>query len=631
MNRSIRRRGCALAVATAVGLAGTALAPSAVAKDAPRPAKDAARWQAGELTRGVIHNNQFGFDDYGLTIDSLLALDEARVKPAKRKAVVRALRRNVEAYIGDGSGGTYAGSVAKLLTAATTVDATPRAFGGVNLVKRATSLVDADGPDKGRLKDSGSSDFSNLIGQAYALRGFAAAKAPRPSVKKFLLKQQCPRGFFRIAYNDAASNPKLRCGTAKPANRTPDLDATAITVAAMQSARADGVGGLAKPIASATRWLRTKQLRNGAFRSGQPATANTNSTGLAAHALARTGHPRAARRAAVWIASRQATKRRAGSTGLAKDLGAIAFDDAALRSGKKSGITKKSRDQWRRATAQATLGLTELQTKRFAVRPARHRVRVGAKVLVRAAGLVPGERYDIAVAGKVRRYGKANAKGKVSVRVRVPLATRPGKRVVAVRGAVAARSGKARIRVRPRTSSTGLSRVRPGAARKGYAGKCKRKTRKGRKGVTAVVDFRKLGKFRKHKGKTIIRCAPAKFTKTGKVKKRTGLQVLKQAGISVKGTRMQGKAFVCRLDGRPARAEKLPVKGSPNYHEKCVTTPPSNAFWASWHATGKRGGWRFAKSGPASRYATPGGFEGWAFALNAKRADLPKPRVKPRR
>ncbi|UYM07042.1 prenyltransferase/squalene oxidase repeat-containing protein [Solicola gregarius] len=635
MTRSTWRRTSAVGIAAAVAVAGTALAPSAYAKDAPGPAKQAARWQAGQLTGGLIHNGQFDFDDYGLTIDTLFALDEANAKPAKRKRIVRALRTDVASYIGDGSGGTYAGSVAKMLVAATSAHAKPRSFGGVNLVERATGLVDTAGADKGRLKDDTSTgdDFSNLIGQAYALRGLAAADAASPSVRSFLLKQQCQRGFFRIAFNDAASNPTLRCSTAKPANRAPDLDATALAVAAMDAARSDGVAGLGKPIAKATGWLRDRQLPNGAFRSGSPAAANSNSTGLAAYALAETGHPRAARRAAVWIASRQATKRRAGDTSLAKEIGAVAFDDNALRTARKSGITKVARDQWRRATAQATLGLTELQAKRFTVRPARRSVRAGARLRVRAGGLVPGEKYDVRIAGKQRTHGRANAKGRIDVRVRVPRATKAGRRVVSVRGAAAARTGRASIRVRRHSaaSAAGLSRVRPTSARKGYAGKCKKKTRKGRKGVTVVVDFRKLGKFRGHSGKTIVRCAPAKFTKSGKVKKRTGIKVLQHAGISVKGTRLQGKAFACRLDGRPARAEKLPLQGDPNYREKCISTPPSRAFWGYWNANGRRGGWHFSKTGPASRYAKPGGFEGWAFALNATQGSKPKPRVKPRR
>ena len=627
-----------LAVAAAVGLAGTALAPATYAEEAPAPARNAARWQAGELTKGVIHNEQHGFDDYGLTIDTLFALDAARVAPKKRKRIIGKLRANVDSYIGDGSGGTYSGSIAKTLVAATITKARPRHFGGVNLVRRTRSLIDDSGADKGRLKDAGAQDFSNLIGQAYALRGLAVVGVDEPSVATFLRKQQCKAGYFRISYNDAKSNPKLRCDTAKPANRKADLDATAIALHSMVLAHWEGVDGLGKPIRRAAQWLMRQQLRNGAFRSGTPAKPNANSTGLAGYALATADRERPARRAAVWIASRQATKRRVAGNKLRRDIGAIPFDSAALQLARKKGITDVARDQWRRATAQATLGLTWLWGRHFKVATSRQKVRAGTRVRVRTRGLVPGEQYVVAVAGKVRRYGRADAKGRVSTWVRVPRSTKPGRRTIAVRGAVAARAGKTKIRVRrPRqhamdaTNASAVPVAAKSTVRRGYPGKCTRKTRRGRKGVTVVVDFRKLGKFRKHKGKTIVRCAPARFTKKGKVRKRTGIKVLRHAGVAVKGTRTSGFGFVCRLRGRPAPRERLRIKGNQNYREKCVRTPPTSAYWSYWHSGPKRGGWRYAKSGPAGRYAKPGGFEGWAFALNANRNKTPKPRVRPRR
>ena len=636
MNTS-QRRASTLLIATAVALSGTALAP-AYAKDAPGPARSAARWQAGQLTNGVIHNDQYAFDDYGLTIDTLLALDAAEVRPKARQRIVRKLRANVGSYISDGEGGGFAGSTAKMLVAATTAHARPRHFGGVNLVHRTRGLIVDTGPEKGRLKDSTAADYSNLLAQAYALHGLAEVGVAEPSVKTFLLKQQCDAGSFRISYNDVDTNPSLRCDTAKPADRRPDLDATAIALQSMLVARDAGVDGLGRPIHRAAAWLRAEQRPNGAFRSGATAAANSNSTGLAGQALAHAGRTAAARRAAVWIANRQATKRRAAGTELRTDIGAVAFDSAALQRGRQQGI-KTTADQWRRATAQAVLGLSELQTARFKVETSTRKVRPGKRIRVRASRLVPGEQYVVAIAGKVRKYGRANAKGEASALVRVPRSTKPGRRTIAVRGAVAARAGKTKIRVRKpgqrASGATGTTNaafsVANARARNGYPGKCTRKTRRGRKGVTVVVDFRKLGTFRKHKGKTVVRCAPARFTKKGKVKKRTGIQVLRQAGIRVKGTRMSGSSVVCRLNGRPAGAEKLHLRGSGNYREKCIRTPPAAAYWSYWHSGPGRGGWRYSKVGAANRFAKPGGFEGWAFSLNAKRGKAPKPRVRPRR
>ena len=48
----------------------------------------------------------------------------------------------------------------------------------------------------------------------------------------------------------------------------------------------------------------------------------------------------------------------AGQTGpLAPSVGAIAYDPAARAAGQANGITTTTADQWRRATAQAALGL----------------------------------------------------------------------------------------------------------------------------------------------------------------------------------------------------------------------------------------------------------------------------------
>lgn len=628
MPRSVLRRGIVVAASAAV--LGAGVTPIAYAGDAHRPARRAADWQAGQLSNGVIHNNQYDFDDYGLTVDTLFALHTAHARPKAQRRIVKALRENVRAAIGDGAGGTYSGSAAKLLAGAASVDARPRSFGGVNLVKRTRSLVDRAGADKGRLKDdvAGGDDFSNLIGQAYALQGLTAAHAGMPSVKRFLLKQQCRPGFFRITYNDAASNPKLRCSTAKPKNRVADLDATAIVLSAMVSARRHGAGGLRAPSNDAARWLLRQQGRNGAFRTG--GKANANSTGVAGYALAKAGKGRAAARAAVWLAGRQATPNRVRGTKLAKDPGAIAFDEAALRKGRRSGITKLTRDQWRRSTAQAILGLRQLHGKKFRVSTGRNAVRAGARVRVRARGLVPGEKYTVSVAGKVRGHGLAGAKGVATTRVRVPRGVRPGRRAVVVHGAGGPRVGRTHIRVK-RAAQRADSAAATSQARKGYAGKCKTRTRKGRKGVTVVVDFRRLGSFRKHNGRTIVRCAPARFTRSGKVRKRTGLKVLRHAGISFRGTRLSGNAYVCRIDGRPARDEPIRIPGDRNYKERCIRTPPRSAFWSYWHANGKGQKWRYSSTGAGSRYAVPGGFEGWAFARDAERGDYPKPRVRPRR
>src|SRR5699024_9561072 len=84
---------------------------------------------------------------------------------------------------------------------------------------------------------------------------------------------------------------------------------------------------------------------------------NTNSTGLAAQALAATGRQEAADVAAEWILDHQVTS----SSGAASDeAGAIAYNTDARDTAISDGIPDMQKDQWRRATAQALLGLAQL-------------------------------------------------------------------------------------------------------------------------------------------------------------------------------------------------------------------------------------------------------------------------------
>ena len=73
MSRSARRWTAVLASAVlALGLVATG--PSASAARKPVKPETSADWLADQLTNGVVHNDQFSFDDYGLTADVGFAL-----------------------------------------------------------------------------------------------------------------------------------------------------------------------------------------------------------------------------------------------------------------------------------------------------------------------------------------------------------------------------------------------------------------------------------------------------------------------------------------------------------------------------------------------------------------------------
>lgn len=322
-------------------------------------ATDSGTWLAGQLTNGLMHNPNFGgFDDYGLTLDTLMALQEADTRGPAQNAIVTAMSKNIKNYVfnfpSSGPGdGVWAGSAAKSLVAVQAAQKDAASFGGVDLVATVEGTVESAGADKGRLKDRGIpnfgtpgsfDDYSNLLYQAYGLQGLADAKSAKVSdVRDFLLKQQCKAGYFRL-YFDACKA---------------DTDATAIAVRAMMAAKTDGVGGLEPALKKATMWLVGQQRSDGSFGGGELTSgSNTNSTGLAASALALRGKTSLARKAAAWIYTIQVKPSMSGK--LASEQGAVALSADSFKAGQSGGITATTQDEWRRATTQASYGLIHL-------------------------------------------------------------------------------------------------------------------------------------------------------------------------------------------------------------------------------------------------------------------------------
>jgi hypothetical protein len=345
---TLRRAGTALvSAALAVTLTSTNAQAATVS-----PAGQSGDWLAGQLRNGVMHNNQFNFDDYGLTIDTAFALQAIGGHRAEVRQIRHVLSQHVNDYTTFGSD-VSASATAKLLVAAQDTGASPRHFGGVNLIRRLSGMVSTTAPTNGRIEDkTTSTDFANTIGQIFAVRGLLRAKNPMSGpALRFLLEQQCAKGYFRLDFSKKAATNQ-GCRAANPA----DNDVTSLAVVELWKQRAHR-GRLAIALKAATRWLQHHQQKTGSFGGGPSTSApNSNSTGLAGWALGLTGHCSAAGKAAGWIDTLQVTGPLKG-TPLAGERGAIAYDHAALKAGRHDGITKQTRDQWRRATTQAAPAL----------------------------------------------------------------------------------------------------------------------------------------------------------------------------------------------------------------------------------------------------------------------------------
>lgn len=310
---------------------------------------DTAQWLSGELTGGLLHFPDTGdgeYDDYGMSLDVLFSLQAADQAPDVRTAIIDAVADHINEYSSspDDQGGdsVYAGSTAKAVIAAHAADRDPRDFGGVDLVDRLESAVGK----KGKISDTSQfGDFANMIGQAYATEALAEADSQQAGkVRDFLLDQQCDSGAFTENFGDDCKEPSL--------------DTTAMAVTALSHADAAGMDGLDEPVDRAAGWLAEQQDDNGSFGGDTDLGANSNSSGVAAHALALAGDSVAAGDAAEWIAKLQVSD----DTGAELDdqAGAIAYDSEALKAATADGISDETLTQWRGATAQGLLGLTHL-------------------------------------------------------------------------------------------------------------------------------------------------------------------------------------------------------------------------------------------------------------------------------
>ena len=361
------RRIAVLVGASALTMTGlvAAAAPTQAQTAPDRAVSAASTWLTSQLTNGIVHNNEYNFDDLGLSADIAFALDAVGGHDSTVTLIVDAIERDTESWVGGFSAGrVYAGSLAKMVSVVEAAEQDPRAYGGANQVVRLEGLVSTTAPRIGRLEDAGvdptdpfDADFVNVIGQSFAARALTSAGSNRAvDATSFFLKQQCSDGFFRASLTQDKTAADQGCN---PAIDTPSVDTTALAVINILDTpqAATAAKGAAYLAAS---WLKTQQAADGSFSAGELG-ANSNTTGLAGWALAAAGQEVAATRAAGWLRGLQVADLAPCAVTLSADNGAIAYKPADLTAARTAGsFSVPIRETVRRASAQALPALAQL-------------------------------------------------------------------------------------------------------------------------------------------------------------------------------------------------------------------------------------------------------------------------------
>jgi hypothetical protein len=437
-------RSAAVALSTAALTAGVLAAPPASAEPTPAlraakaaaPATDstpstiAAEWIAGELTNGLVVS-KLG-PDFGLTIDTGMALATVAGQGGTVTAINNALEPRIAEYIGDGTKESYAGAIAKAAAFARTAKKNPTSYGGRNLVAEleartadattGTAPNTTPNPLAGRISDKSEfGDFANVIGQSYAVRALSLANSQEAgAARDFLLKQQCASGYFRLNF-DKPATPSQACAEGVAGSEA-DPDATSLAVINLVESR-DNSPAVKEALAKAGGWLAARQRGSGAIRGGTgTAQINTNSTALGGYAMGLLKNRGAALKAALWVRKNQPVDKYKCRTALTKDTGAVAYRKEKATEAKTTGIPADGRDEWRRATAQAILGLQFAPASKDELRivSARREARAGDNVQFRVYGLAPSESACLQVKGDFVRVKGKKSGDKIVRKLQLP-------------------------------------------------------------------------------------------------------------------------------------------------------------------------------------------------------------------
>jgi hypothetical protein len=383
----------------AVALAATTLVVAAPAQAAETPADRAvsagSTWLKGQLTAGILHNDEYDYDDLGLSADIAFALDAVGGQDATVDQIAAAVGDDVTSWYDYGT--IYTGSAAKAIALMQVGGLDATNVGGVDLQDVVEDNVATTSPIVGRVQNAGETvypsgeptDTLNVISQSWAARALGGQDSDlADEVMAFLLKQQCDDGSFRSALTKDKAAPENQQGCA--AGTAGEVDTTALTVLNILATPDASVTAKGAALLAAS-WLKTQQAADGSFSAGALGV-NSNTTGLAGWALAEAGQHAAATKAASWLRGVQVADIAPCATTLSADNGAIAYAPADLATVRGAGsFSVPQRELTRRASAQALPALANLPAGADVTVSAPASAVEKSTVTVTVAGLGAGE------------------------------------------------------------------------------------------------------------------------------------------------------------------------------------------------------------------------------------------------
>ncbi len=366
----LRKSALAGVVTGALMIGGLGFTAPATAATPNQAATAAVSWLQGEINDNDLLGST-ATPDLTATLQMGVGLSRTALAPSLLTRLKNGMDAQVADYVGTSGDAAKAGRVA-LAASFYARAGDPANADGLDLVSQLEAVVD---DSTGALATSwGDEDLFNQSSAVDALHQAGSDEAAQAT--DYLVIRRCTEAGWGY-WLDATT-----CIS--------DVDTTALAITALADQKS--APDVAAAIAEGSAWLAAQAATDGSYglvEGDWPVPYNTNSTGLAAWALAQGGQNAVAAKAATWVRAHQVGL--VCDQGLASETGAITYSDEALEQDLKPGLA--SRSEVVSATAQAFPALTLAPVAGGAPTVTGPKfAKAGSKISVTVTGLAAGER-----------------------------------------------------------------------------------------------------------------------------------------------------------------------------------------------------------------------------------------------